>query len=71
MPAFPYLFILCVEILGNAIRNCDQIKEICVLDSECKISQYADDTTSNLGRFREIDAEVFQSVRFFRIHFQP
>ena len=36
---------LCGTILGNAIRNCDQIKGICVLDSECKISQYADDTT--------------------------
>ena len=34
-----------MEILGNAIRNCDQIKGICVLDVECKISQYADDTT--------------------------
>ena len=44
-PLSPYLFILCVEILGNAIRNCDQIKGICVLDTECKISQYADDTT--------------------------
>ena len=36
---------LCLEILGDAIRNCDQIKGICVLDEECKISQYADDTT--------------------------
>ena len=44
-PLSPYLFILCVEILGNAIRNSDQIKGICVLDSECKIRQYADDTT--------------------------
>ena len=44
-PLSPYLFILCVEILGNAIRNCDQIKGICVLDEECKVSQYADDTT--------------------------
>ena len=34
-----------MEILGNAIRNCDQIKGIRVLDAECKISQYADDTT--------------------------
>ena len=30
-PLSPYLFILCVEILGNAIRNSDQIKGICVL----------------------------------------
>ena len=45
-PLSPYLFILCVEIIGNAIRNCDKKKKgICVLDSECKISQYADDTT--------------------------
>ena len=44
-PLSPYLFILCVEILGNAIRNDDAIKGICISDSECKISQYADDTT--------------------------
>ena len=44
-PLSPYLFILCVEILGNAIRNHDQIKGICVLGTECKLSQYADDTT--------------------------
>ena len=28
-----------------AIRNHDQIKSICVLGTECKLSQYADDTT--------------------------
>ena len=28
-----------------AIRNHDQIKGICVLGRECKLSQYADDTT--------------------------
>ena len=44
-PLSPYLFILSVEILGNAIRNHDQIKGISILDSECKISQYVDDTT--------------------------
>ena len=44
-PLSPYLFILCVEILANAIRNNDEIKGICILDSECKVSQYADDTT--------------------------
>ena len=42
---FPLLFILCVEILGNATRNCGQIKETGVLVSKCKISQYADDGT--------------------------
>ena len=44
-PLSPYLFILCVEILGSAIRNHDQIKGIRVLGTECKLSQYADDTT--------------------------
>ena len=44
-PLSSYLFILCVEILGNAIRNHNQIKGICVLGTECKLSQYADDTT--------------------------
>jgi len=34
-----------VEILGNAIRNNDQIKGIRVLGTEYKLSQYADDTT--------------------------
>ena len=41
----PYLFILRVEILGNAIRSHDQIRGICLLGTECKLSQYADDTT--------------------------
>ena len=44
-PLSPYLFILCVETLANAIRNNDGIKGICISVSECKLSQYADDTT--------------------------
>jgi len=34
-----------VEVLGNAIRNNDQIKGIRVLGTEYKLSQYADYTT--------------------------
>lgn len=34
-------FVFCVELLGNAIRNYDQIKGIHVLCTECKTSQYA------------------------------
>ena len=44
-PLSPYLFILCAEVLSSAIRKEKSIKGIHVLDTECKISQYADDTT--------------------------
>ena len=44
-PLLPYLFILCVEILASAVRNNDGIKGIRISETECKISQYADDTT--------------------------
>ena len=44
-PLSPYLFILCVEVLAEKIRNTKDIKGIFVNDSEIKISQYADDTT--------------------------
>ena len=44
-PLSPYLFILCVEILASAVRNNDGIKGICLSETECKISQHAEDTT--------------------------
>ena len=44
-PQSPYLFILCAEVLGNSDRNDTRIQGIKVLETECKISQYADDTT--------------------------
>ena len=44
-PLFPYLFILCAEILGNAVRNDEEVHGIMISGSECKIPQYADDTT--------------------------
>ena len=44
-PLSPYLFILCAEILGAAIRRDKLIYGIKILDKECKVSQYADDTT--------------------------
>ena len=64
-PLSPYLFILCVEILGNAIRNCDQIKGICALDSERKISQYADDTTLILDGSEESMQKSFSLLYSF------
>ena len=44
-PLSPYVFILCVEILSSAIRRDKEIKGIKILKTECKITQYADDTT--------------------------
>ena len=44
-PLSPYLFILCAEILGAAIRRDKLIRGIQISDKECKVSQYADDTT--------------------------
>ena len=44
-PLFPYLFILCAEILAVLIRNNDNILGIKIGSIEFLISQYADDTT--------------------------
>ena len=34
-PLSPYLFLLCVEVLGNKVRNDNQIKGIKVMNAEC------------------------------------
>ena len=39
------MFILCAEVLANAVSNDPKVRGIKVFDTECKISQYADDTT--------------------------
>ena len=44
-PLSPYLFILGAEILGNAVRRDTEIRGIKLGNSDCKLSQYADDTT--------------------------
>ena len=40
----PYLFILCAEILGNTVRKDNEVRGIKIFHTECKLSQYADDT---------------------------
>ena len=43
-PISPYLFSLCAQILGIAIRQSKDIKSFCYKGKEIKLSQYADDT---------------------------
>ena len=44
-PLSPYLFLWCAEILEAAVRRDDEVKGIQIYGNECKVSQYADDTT--------------------------
>ena len=44
-PLSPCLFILCADILADAIRKYSEIKGLTVNRREIKISQYADDST--------------------------
>ena len=48
-PLSPYVFLLVVETLAQAVRSEKSIKGIKILDEETKILQYADDTTSCLS----------------------
>ena len=43
-PISPYLFLLCVEILGITVRETELIRGIAINDVEHKITQFADDT---------------------------
>ena len=43
-PISPYIFILCVEILGKMIRNDKRLQGIKINNKEFKLCQYADDT---------------------------
>ena len=47
-PLSPYLFILSVEILDEAIRNKKEIKGIKIHNTEVKVSQYADDISKSV-----------------------
>ena len=54
-PISPYIFLLCVEILGILIRNNKDVKGIKIANLELKIIQYADDTR---------ERESYQTVSF-------
>ena len=44
-PLSPCLFILCAEVLANAVRKDENTQGINIAKVECKLLQYADDTT--------------------------
>ena len=44
-PLSPYVFVLCTEILSDALRECRDFRGIEVHGEKTKGSQYADDTT--------------------------
>ena len=48
-PLSPYISIMYTEILTTTVRKDFEIKGISVGSTECKLSQFADDTTFILG----------------------
>ena len=66
-PLSSYLFLLCAEILGSAIRNDNVIRGIKVLDTESKISQYADDTTLILDGSESSFSRSLSILDFFAL----
>ena len=64
-PLSPYLFILSVEVLANAIREKKEIRGITVKDKEIKLSQYADDTTLILDGSEESLLESLKIIEHF------
>ena len=64
-PLSPYLFILCVEVLAEAVRKNNEIKGITVNGREIKNSQYADDTTLILDGSQKSFTTSLKTLEFF------
>ena len=59
------LFVLCAEILANAIRQDKTINGIIVFDKEFKVSQYADDTTAFVADLQSAE-NLFKLLHAFQ-----
>ena len=70
-PLSPYLFMLCAEILGAAVRRDKLIRVIQISDNECKVSQYADDTTLILDGTKSSIERFFSATQHFRQIVRP
>ena len=44
-PISPCIFDVCAEVLSHALRECEEVRDIQVHDTEMLVSQYAADTT--------------------------
>ena len=67
-PLSPYLFVLSVDVLANAIRRDPSIKGISISQNEIKLSQYADYTTLILDSSKDT-LEVIE--KYSKISFWP
>ena len=64
-PISPYLFIICVEIMGIMLRQNERIKGITINDNEYKLTQYADDSEILLEGDRQSFEESISTIQLF------
>jgi exonuclease III len=64
-PISPYIFVLCVEILGIAVRQNKQLKGIDLWGEEFTINQYADDTYLFLDGSEQSMSEAYKVLDWF------
>lgn len=65
-PLSPYLFILCGEVLSNAINNCSDIEGIDINGFVCKILQYADDTCITIKKCQKSLKSIFHILKEYQ-----
>jgi exonuclease III len=64
-PISPYLFIVCVELLSNAVKRNKEIKGVKINNQEYSIFQYADDTNFTLNGSEKSLNEVMKTLDDF------
>ena len=67
-PLSPYIFISCTEVLAITIRKDNSVKGITADSTECKLGQYADDTTLILdGTQESLESSFAISYKFGKV----